>query len=253
MMRTLREKIIQPNKVGITIVQLLFPVAVFWGIGSSAEWYWWLVAFLFYFLYCAVGNNLAMHRYYCHKHFELSKPMEYFFLWCSSMSILGSPLSYAIPHLMHHKNPDCELDPHGPTVGLKSLLYFFHRHLQIDKETLISRRVIELTRRYGWLHKNYYLFVIANVVIMSLISWKVVLFCWLIPAGATLWAVAVAIYLQHIGYKPSNNAFYSWFGWGEGLHANHHIFPGKADTALKPGETDWTYQLSRVFAKKFYE
>jgi len=241
----------EPNKELITVMQLLFPLAVYLAIG--AEWYWWVLSFVFYFFYCAVGNNLAMHRYFCHKQFELSKPIEYFFLWCSSMSTLGSPLSYAIPHLVHHKYPDTDQDPHGPLAGVKSLLYYFHRHLPTDKFTLISRRIVELSKQYCWLHRNYWYFVLANVAVLWAIDFKVMLFCWLLPASFTLWAVSVAIYLQHWPKgSASNNRLYGWYGWGEGLHLNHHLLPGKSDTAINPGERDYTHWLAKLFAKRFY-
>lgn len=242
-------KYIEPNRVNITIVQLLLPLALYWALTVDVEWYWWLVSFVAYFLYCGIGNNLAMHRYFCHKHFELSKPMESLFLWCSSMSCLGSPLSYAIPHLVHHKNPDSDVDPHGPTAGLKSLLYFYHRHLCMTDNLIINRRVVELAKRYCWLHHKYWFYVLGMAGIMYLISWKLFLFGWLLPASFTLWAVSIAIYLQHWGNAPSNNRYYSWFGFGEGLHANHHVNPGLSNTAMNPGEYDYTHMLARLFAK----
>ena len=241
----------EPNKELITVMQLLFPLAVYLAIG--AEWYWWALSIIFYFFYCAVGNNLAMHRYFCHKQFELSKPMEYFFLWCSSMSTLGSPLSYAIPHLVHHKYPDSDMDPHGPMAGIKSLLYYFHRHLPTDKFTLTSRRIVELSKQYCWLHRNYGYFVLANVAVLWAIDFKVMLFCWLLPASFTLWAVSIAIYLQHWPKgSASNNKLYGWYGWGEGLHLNHHLLPGSSNTAINLGERDYTHQLAKLFAKRFY-
>jgi stearoyl-CoA desaturase (delta-9 desaturase) len=244
---------IEPNKELITVVQLLWPLAIYFAVTANAEWYWWVASFVFYFFYCAIGNNLAMHRYFCHKHFELSKPMEYFFLWCSSMSTLGSPLSYAIPHLVHHKHPDSDQDPHGPTAGLKSILYYFHRHLHINEKTIISRRVFELAKQYCWLHRNYWLFVTANLIVFALLGWKVFVFCWFLPATTTLWAVSIAIYLQHWPKgSASNNHLYAWFGWGESLHANHHVLPGSSNTAINPGEFDYTHWLAKLFAKRFY-
>lgn len=240
-----------PNKTLITLVQLILPLAIYLAIG--AEWYWWALSFIFYFLYCAVGNNLALHRYFTHNQFELHTPVEYFFLWCSSMSTLGSPISYAIPHLVHHKYPDSDIDPHGPTAGIKSILYYFHREMPKDKGNIVNKRIVELSKRYGWVHNYYWLFVFGNVLAMFLINWKVALFCWLLPASITLWAVGISIYLQHWpkGYA-SNNKFYWWFGWGEGLHYNHHLIPGTSNTAINPGEHDYTHTIAKLFAKRFY-
>ena len=243
-------KFIAPNKELITLLQLSAPIAVYCALADHASWGWWALSVLFYFLYCAIGNNVALHRYFTHKQFKVSKPTEWFFTWCATMSGLGSPISYAIPHLVHHKYPDSELDPHGPGAGRRSLLYYFHRHLHINEKTLTSRRIFELTRTYCKLHKNYWLIVAANAGIMLAIDWKVFLFCWWLPSTLTLWAVSLGIYMQHENGGASNTRSYSWFGWGEGLHKNHHIIPGTSNTALKPGEFDYTHWIASWFAKK---
>jgi fatty-acid desaturase len=59
--------IIQPNYLWMTAMQILTPVWVYLAWGS--EWYWWAIAFVFYFLYLCIGNNIGMHRYYCHRYF----------------------------------------------------------------------------------------------------------------------------------------------------------------------------------------
>ena len=242
---------IEPNKELMTLVQLSLPLVIYLAVG--AEWYWWILSFIFYFLYCAVGNNLAMHRYFTHNQFELSRPMEYFFLWCSSMSVLGSPLSYAIPHLVHHKYPDSDMDPHGPSAGIKSLVYYFHRDVPRDKGNIVNRRIVELSRQYHWLHKNYWLLILATVALMLSIDYKIALFCWLLPASFTLWAISFSIYFQHWPKgSASNNKLYGWYGWGEGLHLNHHLLPGISNTAINPGERDYTHLLAKLFVKRFY-
>jgi fatty-acid desaturase len=85
--------------------------------------------------------------------------------------------------------------------------------------------------------------------VMYLINWKLFLFGWLLPASLTLWCVSISIYAQHWGNKPSNNRYYSWIGFGEGLHANHHISPGIPNSAMNSGEFDYAYMLAKLFAK----
>lgn len=247
---TLR-KFIEPNSYQTTLVQLLLPIAVMWAISFDAGIGWWLTAFLFYGFYCAIGNNLAMHRYFTHNQFTVSKPIECLFVWFSSMGMFGSPSSYAIPHLIHHRYPDTDLDPHGPSAGLKSIIYYYHRNQNLQSATLFSRRILELTKRYGWLHKYYGIWIVANLTILALLGTKVFVFCWLLPASLSLWAVSISIYLQHWPNKPSNNSYYTLFGWGEGLHKNHHDMPGKSNTAVNSGETDYMHLLAQLFARNF--
>ena len=245
-------KILQPNKLIMTAIQLLLPIIIYIVIQLHVSWTWWLATFVFYFVYCCIGNNIALHKFYSHKQFDINPVTEIFFAWASAISCLGSPISYAIPHLVHHKYPDTDLDPHGPTVGIKSLLYYFHRHLHINDRTIYSKRVVELAKRYKLLHKYYWGFVVLNIILFYLIGGiNAVIFCWALPACLTLWAVSLAIYLQHNGGSASNNRYYSWFGWGEGLHLNHHLSPMISNTAMHIHEFDYSHAIARLFATKF--
>jgi hypothetical protein len=103
-------------------------------------------------------------------------------------------------------------------------------------------------RQYHLIHDYYWLFVFANAVIMYLISWKLFLFAWAIPASLTLWAVALVLLLQHDDNGPSNTRNYMWFGWGETWHKNHHANPA-LDNHAEPGYKDWTYEITRILRK----
>ena len=241
--------LIQPNYVWMTVLQLLLPVFLFLGLQAAAEWYWWVMTFVFYFLYLCIGNNVGMHRYYCHRYFEMHKPVEWIVAWCATMACLGSPLSYANVHVVHHKFADTKLDPHGRQRGWKSVLYWFHKHLY-PCDMIFTRNIVKLTKQYKILHEYYWLWVFGMAIVMYLIGgWNVLLFCWLIPASLTLWAVAFVLLLQHDDKGPSNTRIYQWFGFAETWHKNHHDFPS-LDNHADAGEKDWTYILSRLLAKK---
>lgn len=227
-------------------MQLLAPVFILLGLGYS--WQWWTTALVFYFLYLCIGNNIGMHRYYCHKDFEVCKPLEIFIAWCSSMACLGSPLSYASIHVIHHRNYDTTLDPHGRKRGWRSLLFWFHKHLG-PKDVVFTRNLSHLTKRYHLLHDYYWPFVFANALIMYLISWEVLLFCWLIPASLTTWAVSLVLLLQHDENGPNNSRSYMWFGWGETWHKNHHDNPGLKDHSMGKG-IDWTWKICKILSKR---
>jgi stearoyl-CoA desaturase (delta-9 desaturase) len=243
---------IRPNKLLVTLVQLMFPLALYLAVTSHAEWYWWLTAFVFYFLYVCVGNNIGMHRYFCHQHFEANKFVEYLFVWTAGMSIMGSPLSWPVTHLHHHIHSDTDLDLHGPKVGLRSLLFYFYKDVPIDEKVLNNKRVADLNLQYGWLHRYYWLYVIANLIVFALLGYKVFLFVWFLPATFSLWVISYSIYIQHCPNGASNNRWYLWIGLGEGLHYNHHQRPGQSDTAMNPKEFDYIHWISKLFAKRFY-
>lgn len=238
----------QPNYFWMTLMQVLLPVYIYLAVASDAEWTWWLGSIVFYFLYLAIGNNIGMHRYYCHRYFTMNRPTEWFVAWCAMMGCMGSPICYAGIHQVHHRLHDTEQDPHGLARGWKSVLYYYHR--QIDqKEIKFSRSIADLTKRYGLVHQFYWPFVFANAAIFYLISWKALLFLWLIPASLTLWAVALVLLMQHDQDGPNNSRAYMWFGWGETWHKNHHLDQSLTDHSLGKG-IDWTYQLSKLLANE---
>lgn len=229
----------------MTIIQLLLPVFIIVGLG--AEWYWWVVSFVFYFLYLCIGNNIGMHRYFSHRYFTMSKPVELFVAWCAFMPGLGSPLSYVSVHNIHHRHNDTAQDVHGRARGWRSLLYCFHKYIHAQ-DIVFSKNLISLTRQYHWVHNYYWLFVFGNAALMYLVSWKLFLFAWAIPASITLWIVALVLLLQHDQHGPSNTRSYMWFGWGETWHANHHADPSLQDHSLGKGR-DWTYELCKILSK----
>lgn len=241
------KKAIQPNGYVMAIIQLLLPVFLYIGITNNAEWYWWAMTVVFYFLYLSVGNNVGLHRYFCHRNFKLSKPMEHFVVWCGSMGGLGSPPSYISVHTVHHAHVDTELDPHGPCRGWRSVLLCFHRHIG-PNDIIFTKTLKDAVIKYYWLQKYYWIIVGLNALVMYLISWKVFIFCWAIPASLTLWAVGFVLIMGHQDKKPSNTRSYQWFGWGEAWHKNHHDNPTLADHAPK-GKIDWTYQVCKILSK----
>jgi len=245
-------KIFQISKWSTGIFQLTLPIALYFGIQADVEWYWWAWMMFFYIVvYSLVGNNIGLHRYFTHGHFIVSRPIAWFFAWAGSMSMLGEPLSYSMTHLVHHKYTDTELDPHGRGRGLKSILVFFHRRVDISETPIHVRRIVELSKDWGWLHKYYLLFVAVNAFVFYLISWKAFLFLWWIPAAISCWGVAGAVITQHWSLKPNNGWKHQYFIYYEALHKHHHDFPMAPNTALYPGEIDYTYQASRIFFPKF--
>lgn len=236
----------QPNYFWMTIMQVLLPVFLYSAFASNAGWYWWVGSFVFYFLYLAIGNNVGMHRYFCHNYFTLSKNTEKFVAWCSAMSCLGSPICYASIHQVHHRVHDTEQDPHGTVKGWRSILFCFHRQIN-QKEIKFSRNIAELTKKYGVLHQFYWPFVAINALVLYLISWEALLFLWLIPASLTLWAVALVLLMQHSHGEPNNSRAYMWFGFGETWHKNHHTNQSLSNHGLGQG-IDWTYELSMLLS-----
>ena len=247
------KKYSKPSTAFTGLLQLSLPFSLYVGFSMGVAWYWWAACIFFYtVIYSLTGNNVALHRYFTHSHFSVSKPVEYFFLWASAMSGVGEPVSYAMTHLIHHKYPDTEFDPHGPVRGRRSWFIYFQKTVDPSETPVFSRRLVELSSKYGWLHRYYIPFIFVNGLIMCMIDIKVFLFLWLIPSAMACWGIGWAVWRQHWNFKPANSDLHHWDVLYEGLHKHHHDYPAAPNTALYPGEIDWTYQFAKIYRPKFY-
>ena len=243
---------LRPNVFITTAIQLSLPLGIYLGVASHSAWYWWLLSFFFFtVVYTMLGNNIGLHRYFSHKHFEVSRPVRWLLLWSASISGVGNPISYATTHLVHHKYTDTDQDPHGPVRGLRSVMFYFYKRVSPKDTPIVGRRIIELMRDYGWVHTYYVPFLLINVMIMYAIDYRIFLFCWLIPASMFLWGLGIAVLAQHWNFKPQNYKLDKWIVFYEGLHKNHHDAPMAPNTAFRSNEIDYTYQFSRLLNPKF--
>jgi stearoyl-CoA desaturase (delta-9 desaturase) len=252
MMLNFIKKYMKPSTAATGLLQLSLPLGLYLGVQSGASWHWWAVCiFLYAIVYSLIGNNIALHRYFTHGHFKVSRPVEWFFLWIGSTIGLGDPLSYAITHIVHHKHPDTEFDPHGPVRGKRAWLIWFQKTVDPAETPVFSRRLTELHRKYGWLHTYYIPILILNATVLWLIDYRAFLFFWLIPASMSCWGIGWAVWRQHIGFKANNSPKHRWEPLYEGLHLNHHLWPMAPNTAVRPNEIDWTYQFSKIFRPQY--
>lgn len=253
-MKKLIQKLLQPSNAFTGLLQLLFFPFFYLGIVSGAEWHWWAIAvFMWAIVYTVYGNNIMLHRYCCHEHFTLAKWKEYPLLWLGCMVGVGGPLSYAMTHLVHH-NPkycDTDLDPHGPARGKRSWLMSYQLTVDPAKTPIFSKQIVRLRKRFLWMHEFYTPIVIGTAVVLYLIDPYVFLFGWAIPASFSCWGIGFAVWRQHLGLKAQNAKTHKWEVTYEGLHLNHHLYPGAPDTAVNKNEIDWTYQLSRVLRPNY--
>ena len=244
---------LRPSRWFASLMQVTVFFAIAYGIYLDVAWYWWTGTLFFYLIiYSMIGNNIALHRYFTHGHFSVSRPVEWVFLWTGSMIGLGEPLSYAMTHVIHHKYSDVPgIDPHGPTNGKRSIFIWFQREVDPAKTPIVSKHIVGLSRKWGWLHRFYVPFVLANAGLLWLIDFKVFLFLWLIPAGIACWGIGWAVWRQHWHREPNNSPLHRWDWVYEGLHLNHHLWPSAPNTAVRPTEIDWTHEFSKIFRPKF--
>ena len=239
-------KIFKPNEYVYTALQFTVLLALYLGVTAGVGIHWWILSFLMFLLYTIVGNNIALHRYYSHDEFEVGPVVKKLFAWLTLTLSIGSPASYASLHITHHIYPTS-----GPDWTWRSLP--FYKHIWFDKDTIqpyIGKRVVQLYREHPLIHDYNLLLIAVYAVALYLISYKLFLFFWFIPVTVSMWEIALAVYFQH--RQPAVNSPWHWFfpTW-EGLHANHHDYPGQSNNAQQIGQIDYTYLVSKLFVVKY--
>jgi fatty-acid desaturase len=238
-------KYLKPNEYVYTLIQFSLPLAIYLGFTASATWPWWVLSFFMFLLYTIVGNNIALHRYYSHNEFKVSKVSQRLFAWLTLTLCIGSPASYATLHITHHIHPSS-----GPDWTWRDLP--FYRHIWFNEDTIQpykGKRIVQLYKQHPLIH-DYNLGLIALYALaLYLINYKLFLFFWFVPVTVSMWEIALAVYFQH--RQAATNSPWHWlFPTWEGLHANHHDYPGVSNNAREAGQIDYTFLISKLFVRK---
>lgn len=105
------------NKSNLFILTLIHALG-FWGITfiSEAHPYTIWLAVILYFL-TGLSITGGLHRLWSHRSYEASLPLKLFYLFFSTMAMVGSAIWWCRDHRIHHKYSDTELDPHNANKG----------------------------------------------------------------------------------------------------------------------------------------
>ncbi|HEX5693911.1 MAG TPA: fatty acid desaturase, partial [Arenimonas sp.] len=94
-------------------------LGVFW-VGFSWFALWTAVALYAVRMFAITG---FYHRYFSHKAFRTSRPVQFAFAVLGAASVQRGPLWWAAHHRHHHRHADTEHDIHSPRHG------FFRSHM----------------------------------------------------------------------------------------------------------------------------
>ena len=265
------------NLVAIVLPFAGFVAAVIltWGYGVG----WWeLAALAVMYIATAGGVTVGFHRYFTHKSFSTSRPVQFLIGAAGSASLQGTLFGWVSTHRCHHQFSDKPGDPHSPHVdhdhhniggGIKGIIKgYFHSHMgwlfQDDPKNL-AKCIPDLIndRMYRWISNLFVLWVALGVVLPGVFVGLVTQTWWGFFMGI-LWGGVVRLFLVHHVTWSINSACHIWgartykshdhsrnnvvFGvlaLGEGWHNNHHAFP----TSVRHGLEWWQFDASYVFVK----
>lgn len=183
---------------------------------------WWLLAWF-------VGHNLGalllsvgLHRYFSHGSFTTSKFWHAVMAFGSVTLFQGSPHGWATAHITHHVYSDTDRDPHYANWH-----YLFdkkYRDVPMVKRRLrhlVSDPILKIAHRYSLLIAG------GLFLALALISWKLVLFGYLMSLGTSHFVGAVHQITSHRNKTPRDLPFMEFIlpACGEWYHGVHHQKP----------------------------
>lgn len=223
-------------------------------------WYYYVACILSILLISKVGASIGQHRYFTHKSFTTSTFKEKIMSFFAVLSTTGSTLEYVSVHRYHHANSDNGKDIHSPhEIGYWRSFWHWYKE---DPSKLANGYLIKDLLRKPFLltqHKYYFYIIFVYLVLLALIDYNLIIFCYIIPAGFSWWSSAVLSLPLHInshGYRnfdtsdqTVNSLLYNWLTLGEGLHNNHHARPNEYNFAFTRKKGEW--DLSAFIVDKF--
>jgi stearoyl-CoA desaturase (delta-9 desaturase) len=241
-------------------------LAVF-AVGFS--WFALAVALLLYALRMFAITGFY-HRYFSHKAFKTSRPLQFVFAVVGAASVQRGPLWWAAHHRHHHRHADTEHDIHSPRHGfwrshmgwfltprsfatnhdaIKDLIRFPELRLLDRFDILVPILLaVLLFLGGGWLQQHapglgtngpqllVWGFFISTVVLFHI--------------TVTINSLAHRWGSRRFPTRDDsrNNWLLALLTFGEGWHNNHHHFPGSARQGFVWWEIDFTYYALRTLS-----
>ena len=106
-----------PNILFLTLSPILGLPVMIWYTWQHGFHFWMLGLFLILYALTGLSICAGYHRYYSHRSFECSRPVQLFFAIFGSMAVQNSILSWCAGHRRHHVHAETEWDPYSIQRG----------------------------------------------------------------------------------------------------------------------------------------
>lgn len=167
------------------------------------------------------GASILLHRYYCHKQFNVPVWFEIVGLFMLMVAVIRTPIGWIASHRMHHHYSDTEKDPHSV-----KFIGFWKVFLTLwDIKTIPPKYAKDLYKnpRLVFCHKYWKHIWVLNWIISFAIS----------PYFFIAYAFVPFIFakigfglLNTVGHGEKGGKNVPWlniFIAGEGYHREHHL------------------------------
>lgn len=204
------------------------------------------------------GITAGYHRYFAHRSYKTSRPVQFILAWLGSSALQKGPLWWAGHHRQHHHHSDTPADPHSPHA--KS---FWWSHvgwiLSTDQDDTPWESIRDWTHfpELRWLDRNHWLPGLSLAILCWLVGgWTGLLWGFVVSTVVVYHATFSINSLSHLFGKrryPTNddsrNSFLlALLTLGEGWHNNHHYYQSSANQGFFWWEIDISYYVIRLLA-----
>ena len=211
------------------------------------------------------------HRYFAHKSFKTTRPVQFLFALIGASATQRGPLWWAAHHRQHHRHADQPADPHSPKQGFfwSHMGWFLSgKHYQADYKLVPDwQRFSELRLLDRYDLAVPVLLALALFILGVLLEkyfpgsgtsgWQMLVWGYFISTVVLLHATLLINSMAHcLGKKryqtadeSRNNLFLALLTLGEGWHNNHHHYPASARQGFYWWEVDISYYILKLMQK----
>ena len=224
-----------------------------------------------------LGMELAYHRYFAHRSFRASRPVEIGLAVLGSLAYMGPLIWWVAIHRLHHKHADHDGDPHSPWAPMQgsALRRLVHAHVGwlFDPRCMRPAQwgkyaadlyedpvLFKIHMLYDlWLVLGLGLPALTGALVHGSMRGALLGLLWagtfrIFLATNAVWAVNSVGHARggrrtYATRDHSRNSFWQAITTlGAGWHNNHHAFPSYAVTQLRWWQVDLTGLVVRGLA-----
>lgn len=216
-----------------------------------------IVGFLIAKLFNAFGNEIALHRLWCHRSYSTARWKEYLLHFFSIPLLYGSSITYAGIHRAHHAYADTENDPHITRPWWKVVFYMRNKNFQVSPK-FVSDLIKDPVHKF--VHRFY--FTINTIILVLAIAFVDIVYVGWFLSFMIIYNFIAAGLVNVLGHRPeygkqvwptkdksTNNNLLKWLTWNEGYHNYHHYKPGNYSFVSEKGQFDLPGLLIKHFFK----
>jgi stearoyl-CoA desaturase (Delta-9 desaturase) len=235
-------------------------------------WSWtavWVAAALYFIRMFAVTG--LYHRYFCHRAFKTSRPMQFLFALLGLTAVQRGPLWWSAVHRHHHQHSDDEHDAHSP--GARGFVWSHIGWLTSSRNFPTDySRVRDLAKFPELVFLNRFDLLGPLMLLGGLAGVGAALHAFAPGLGTNGWQLVVwgffisSVFLFHgtcavnsfahtlgtkryeTGDESRNSLVLALITLGEGWHNNHHHAPATARQGFFWWEIDISYYVLRGLA-----